>query len=222
MDFFGKNMGFCFTLGCTYWLFSFVLTSLYRLDVGIIIFLTLFAVFWAYSGYQEKSFSWLTFTLSLAHSAAHFAMVWLLSALALRIGSYLSITDWHWFFWALYLIWIIPVGAFLSGKIFGFYLQKTCRDFDRNHNDAFSSMKLDSHRNFLRLRIVGDSVTVFPICVDAVPTRDGWKKNEKRSVDHPSVFEPAVSMGERLIEEPITIDAAHALSSKDVRPKESH
>jgi hypothetical protein len=32
-----------------------------------------------------------------------------------------------------------------------------------NHNDAFSSIRLDSHRNFLRLRIKGDDVSIYPV-----------------------------------------------------------
>jgi hypothetical protein len=77
-----------------------------------------------------------------------------------------------------------------------------------NHKDAFSAMRLDSHRHFLRLRIRGDTVTVFPIKLDEVPGRKGWRFNppDERS---PSVFSPAAAMRPELIEQPIEIRVDH-------------
>jgi hypothetical protein len=79
-----------------------------------------------------------------------------------------------------------------------------------NHNDAFSAMRLDSHRHFLRIRILGDTVTVFPIKLDKVPGRKWWRfhpKNERHR--SPSVFSPAVEMKPELIEKPIEIRVDH-------------
>jgi hypothetical protein len=45
------------------------------------------------------------------------------------------------------------------------------RWWNLNHNDAFSAMRLDSHRNFLRLRIKDDAVTIYPIGLNRVPRR---------------------------------------------------
>ena len=64
-------------------------------------------------------------------------------------------------------------------EIFGWNLFITCRKFGMNHNDAFSAMKLDSHRHFLRICIDGDTVTVFPIKLAKVPGRKGWRYNPK-------------------------------------------
>ena len=72
-------------------------------------------------------------------------------------------------------------------------------------------MRLDSHRHFLRLCIRGDTVTVFPVKLDKVPGRKGWRFNPRNARDRfPSVFSPTVEMGQELIEEPIEIRVDHA------------
>jgi hypothetical protein len=79
-------------------------------------------------------------------------------------------------------------------------------------------MKLDSHRHFLRLRIIGDTVTVFPIKIDKVPDRNQWKDNRKRETDKStSVFRPEPAMRAKLIEDPIEIIAEHARSTTQVK-----
>jgi len=87
-----------------------------------------------------------------------------------------------------------------------------------NHNDAFSAMKLDSHRHFLRIRIEGDTLRVYSIKLDSVPTRDQWRENEQRNTDPSvSVFVPQPPMMPRLIEPPIDIQARLAPSTTAVR-----
>jgi hypothetical protein len=79
-------------------------------------------------------------------------------------------------------------------------------------------MKLDSHRHFLRIRIHGDTLHVFPVAVDKVPRRDEWRENPLRANDKSlSVFVPPDSMLPRLIEGPIVIRAQHAPSTSEVK-----
>jgi hypothetical protein len=217
--FLSLNPEFSWTLGTIYWLFTFVLTQLPRLDVAIIIYLVMLAAFYGYVAYQEKRFNWATLRQSLVHTGAHFlailALFWASSALRHSF----KFEDLHWFFWAVALaIPVIPLGKILGGTIFGEYLRISCKQLDRNHNDAFSAMKLDSHRNFLRIRIRANEVTIFPICVDRVPQRDGWRRNPARSSERPSVFEPTEPLNPRLIEPAIRIDASQALQASEIDP----
>lgn len=216
-SFFAKNPEFSYTLGIVYWIFAFVLTSLWRVDVAIILYLTLAVVFWGYFRYSENAFSWITLFYSVGQATAHALAIGAIAA----AGNYLQsefLPPLHWFFRAsLLFIFAVPIGARLGALIFGQYLRLTCKYAGKNHNDAFSAMKLDSYRNFLRIRIRGDEVTVYPIGVDSIPKRDDWKLNEKRSPQHPSIFEPAeASLRHRLIEKPININAAATMSSSDV------
>jgi hypothetical protein len=143
-----------------------------------------------------------------------------LSWLALRLDDLLfGGPDWHWLFWLIYLaVFAFTLGRWLGGWIFGWYLLLTCRYCDMNHNDAFSAMRLDSHRHFLRIRILGDKLTVFPIKIDRVPSRHDWRENPERETDRlASVFISQPPMQPGLIEPPIEIKARQAPSTSEVK-----
>jgi hypothetical protein len=94
----------------------------------------------------------------------------------------------------------------LGGVIYGLYLWLTARFFDLNQDNAFSAMRLDGRRHFIRMRIVKDSITVYPVKIDEIPHRDRWKMNTQwGSITNPSVFVPDPPLEPSLIEEPIVI-----------------
>jgi hypothetical protein len=79
-------------------------------------------------------------------------------------------------------------------------------------------MKLDSHRHFLRLRILEDTITVFPVKIDRVPTRDEWREYpDRKNNPFSSVFVSAPAIKPELIEAPIVIRAHHAPSTTAVK-----
>jgi hypothetical protein len=169
---------------------------------------------WGYSRYQEGYSSCKIIAAAAAQAFAHMAVIVGISALAWWINEWvlsriLARWDlhWHWLGWLAYLAaFAVTLGRWAAGKIFGWSLLIACRKLDMNHNDAFSAMRLDSHRHFLRIRIDGETVTVFPIKLDKVPGRKGWRFNPKNERDRcPSVFSPAVDMRPVLIEKPIEI-----------------
>jgi hypothetical protein len=220
LKFFPLNPGFSFVLGGVYALLVFTLTSLPRWDVALIEFLILFGGFVAYTGYQEK-FSGRVIAISTVHALAHFAAVVALSCLLPRLGNLIwPFAQWHWLPWFLFVAVITTlVGGAIAGTIFGVYLLLTCRYFGLNANDAFSAMRLDSYRHFLRIRILGDTLHVYPIALDRVPKRDEWKENPLRASDPTvSVFVLPESIVPHLIEGPIVIHAQHAPSTSDVKP----
>ncbi len=115
---------------------------------------------------------------------------------------------------------MVPTGATIGGFIFGVYLLLTCRFFDMNHNDAFSAMRLDANRHFLRIRIKDDALTIYPVAVDSVPARNGWQLNPD-SAPPASVFAPCSKLRLRLTEgRPIEIRAERVRSVQEVaKPK---
>jgi hypothetical protein len=81
------------------------------------------------------------------------------------------------------------VGTLIGGYFFGIYLYITSAHYKMNHNDAFSSMQLDSHRNFLRMRIKDDEIRIYPIGLTNIPKRCEWRLNEKKSAcRHQNIF----------------------------------
>jgi hypothetical protein len=214
------NPGLTATLAVLYLIFVFALTSRWHWDVMLIEFLILAGGLWGYSRYQEGKSSKPILQAAVLQAVAHMLVIAGISGLALWInGLFLSWVEWHWFFWLSYLaIFVFTLGRWLAGKIFGLHLMITCKWFGMNHNDAFSAMKLDSHRHFLRIRILGDTVTVYAVKLDRVPTRDQWHENHERKTNKmASVFNSVPAMKPELIEKPIEIRAHHAPSTTEVK-----
>jgi hypothetical protein len=214
-----KNPGFSFFLGGIYGALALALTALPRWDVALLVFLALFGGFFAYTGYQER-FDIRIALLSCAHALVHLGAVLIASWWLLLLGGYLwPIDQWHWLAWFVFVaVLSIGVGGPAAGTIFGLYLLATCRWFGINHNDAFSAMKLDSHRHFLRIRIQGDTLEVYPVAVDRVPARHEWRENPQRKLDPTaSVFVPPDTMVPRLIEGPIVIQGRFTPSTQEMK-----
>jgi hypothetical protein len=100
--------------------------------------------------------------------------------------------------------------ALTAGTLFGLYLYASSRWLNLDYNDAFSSIRLDSHRNFLRLRIKGDDVNIYPIGLDRRPERKAWRFNTNKSESPAPVYVPGPPLKPHLIEGPIQITASNA------------
>ncbi|MER8394927.1 metallophosphoesterase [Mesorhizobium sp. M1340] len=219
MDFGRLNGGLTWALSALYLVFSFLLTYTWRADVAVGIFLVLLAGFWGYSLYQEGSWK-KTAIPSIAHASAHWIVVAAFSWSALWANhAVMGDFEWHWIAWLLVLaVPIFLLGPWLAGKIYGISLMLGCRYFDISHNDAFSAMKLDSHRHFLRIRLKGDAATVFPVKLEKVPAREQWRANPERKTDPSvSVFASDPQLSPQMLEEPISILARAAASTSDVK-----
>ena len=76
-----------------------------------------------------------------------------------------------------------------------------------NHNDAFSAMRLDIYKNFLRIHIKDNEAIIYAVGVDAVPKRNSWRANEAAAPgksDEP-VYLPPGPIAAHLIEKPIVV-----------------
>jgi hypothetical protein len=71
-----------------------------------------------------------------------------------------------------------------------------------NTNDAFSALRLDTYKNFLRIKIKDNEVTIYPLGLDAVPRRDDWVEN--RDGNGP-IFVPPTPLAYHLIEPAIVV-----------------
>ncbi|MCB1544796.1 MAG: hypothetical protein KDJ30_11145, partial [Rhodoblastus sp.] len=105
------------------------------------------------------------------------------------------------------LAWLALAGGAVAGTLFGVYLYISSRWLDIGHVDAFSAMRRDSHRHFLRLRIKGDEVTVYPIGLARTPRRNEWRGNPAPSPAEPSTFVADPPLEAQLIETPFVARA---------------
>lgn len=66
-------------------------------------------------------------------------------------------------------------GWFFGSMILGIYLLISLNGFKRHTNEAFSSLKIQDWKNFLRMKIGADgSLTIFAVGLRRVPRK--WKK----------------------------------------------
>ena len=132
---------------------------------------------------------------ALLHLAAAFAVGWLAlrltrDALGLSYGSTLQ----------LLLSGVVtftlggPVGSFLLGV----YLFVSIRLFGRHGNEAFSSLRVQDYKEWLRLRIGADgALTVYAIAIDRVPRR--WR-DSIRGGEPTSIADDAHASAPRIID----------------------
>jgi len=98
--------------------------------------------------------------------------------------------------------------GFVGGFFWGLYLTIVSYFWGDEGNNAFSALGLDTYKNFIRLKIEGDNLTVYPIGIDKVPSRDGWQFNEDNedgNQDTPTIA-PKVPIECHLVEKTITMD----------------
>jgi hypothetical protein len=194
-------------LGIAYWLLGFFVAVRPFPEGLIITFLILAGVFFGYAAHQGEKIgkaACVGVAQAFVHEVALLLILCFVTGLFEPILGPVS-AGWVWLF-ALSPP-LIAFGGLVAGALFGANLYFTSRFFDMNHNDAFSSLRLDSHRHFLRLRIKGDQLTIYPIGLDAVPKRSEWKENPER--DDPSAprIVPVLPLEPKLIEMPIEVDA---------------
>ncbi|MCB1474827.1 MAG: metallophosphoesterase [Rhodobiaceae bacterium] len=147
--------------------------------------------------------------LASSHVLAHVVALTALARLLYTYGTErLGLEFWTWGFNSYFVASMLLIGGIVAGTIFGSYLLFSCRLLAAHPNDAFSALSLDGYKNFLRFRISGNSITVFPIGLDTVPKRNLWKPNPAHETDasQPEVIADG-GLTYRLIEEPIVISS---------------
>ena len=104
---------------------------------------------------------------ALVHGSAHIlAALWLadLSNRWWNVTNPESLNNWKVFLCRQATVYI--GGHLLGSFIMGVYLLISLNVFRRHHNEAFSALRIENYKNFLRLRIKSDgSLEVFPIGV---------------------------------------------------------
>ena len=99
-------------------------------------------------------------------------------------------------------------GALFGGSLWGFYWVLT-GVFGRMHSEeAFAALRLTQYKNFLRIKVERDTLTIYPLGLDKVPGPDGWM-NAPRGKPNPLPNNPKLiavnPLPVRLIENPIVI-----------------
>ncbi|GAB4062384.1 hypothetical protein [Uliginosibacterium sediminicola] len=94
----------------------------------------------------------------LAHGCAHVGVAALLWWLAAQF-SMASPTPWQVL---LIVAGLIPLGMLLGGTLFGVYLAASSTFSGMHDNDVFASLHSADYKNFLRLRVDAEGLTIYP------------------------------------------------------------
>lgn len=114
----------------------------------------------------------------LTHLTAIFFLGWLGYRLSLIVNDVLGLENSlvrSRLVWAVCIVVVCGVGGYFIGSfIMGVYLFISLHFFKRHDNEAFSALKIEDYKNFLRMKIddKGD-LTIYPIKIEKV-ARD-WK-----------------------------------------------
>ncbi len=142
---------------------------------GMFLYLLIFLGFWYFTQSDSRFFRFAAGTLhTLAHIIVGFLIFWLASYASITwaqlepkdINQYLLAT-------AIIVLLSIPAGS----AIMGLYLLISLNRFGQHFTEAFSSLKIEDWKGFLRMRIRADgTLEAYFIGIDRVPRK--WKEKE--------------------------------------------
>jgi hypothetical protein len=137
------------------------------------------------------------------HGFAHVLSVFLIGWGA----TYVGVSVLHWRFGSVRQLLlagaiIFVLGWIVGSIVMGIYLTISLNFFGRHSNEAFSALACPDWKNFLRLRINADGLTIFPIGIRKVARK--WKPSG--STNGPAyVPNDSRATAPELIEQPISI-----------------
>ncbi len=172
------------------------------------------ATFWvvligiAFFFFTDTHSRYLRFFAGPLHALAHFTGVFLLGwAAAYWFSDHPTVPRT-----ILSILLIFGGGYLVGGFIMGLYLLITLNIFGIHHNEAFSSLSLETYKNFLRFKIDADgTLTIFPVGIDR-PIKQ-WEEGDKSNGDPacaPATYPIPDLNRPFLIEEPIRYEKPYS------------
>jgi hypothetical protein len=194
------NLTFGFVLGAIYWLLGLVATA-FPCDIWYIAPIIMAGGFYGYTKRAEGTapkVKVVSVVNGVVHTCAIVGLAWGFSHLN---GAVFDTSGWPRSNFILFAAEMIGLGGLAAAELFGIYLYISSGWLDMNHNDAFSSMRRDTHRNFVRIRITDEGLTLYPIGLRSVPRRNQWQN----SATPGPVYVVDPDLKPELIEPPILI-----------------
>jgi hypothetical protein len=202
--FVGLNPGFCILLGVVYWLAGLAMVRGWP-DGAVIVPILMALGFWAYTKREEGDTTKVKM-VSLVNGLLHAACIGVAAICFSKLNGDPDFGGWVLPKIAIFAAEMVATGFAIGGFLFGAYLYVSSRFLNMNQNDAFSAMRLDTHRNFLRIRIKGDEATIYPIGLTRIPSRSEWKFNDAKRGTPAPVYVPDDPLAPHLIEGPIVVN----------------
>lgn len=138
------------------------------------------------------------------HCLAHFSAVFYLGWGSVILSVYFF--KGHETLIFLFAMMLIFISGWIAGStIMGIYLFISQYFFGRHNDEAFSALKIQDYKNFLRLHIAADGeLTIYPVKIEKCPKK--WRERKDKEKDEiRSFLVPENGSGAELIEEPIVL-----------------
>ncbi len=192
------NPKFGLAMGSLYFLLGYFWNQGRGVLLGLLILILGFILF------TDTHSVWYKRLAGTAHGLAHAATAWGLLSLAQTLSLSLGLTH-PLLLEAFNGAFMFLCGGLAGSFLMGAYLLISLNAFGRHSNEAFSALRIEDYKNFLRLHVDKDgSLTIFPIGIERVPRR--WRATGATSPYEPQLEpdDPA-SSSPHLIEPPVVI-----------------
>jgi Calcineurin-like phosphoesterase len=177
----------------------------------MIVGLYLGLIYYVDANFKSRRASWVTkIALGIPHAWCHIFLLLATNTVLQPVFNYFAQDGTAWWVMiigvTLYSALMIAIGGVIGGMVFGLYWVLTSV-IGRMHMDAFSALGVRGYKNFLRMRIDKDKLTIFPIGLDKVPGRRGWRelRMDDDASGHNPLIRPKRPLKPHLIEPPIEI-----------------
>jgi hypothetical protein len=163
--------------------------------------------------FTDSKSRWFRRIGGLMHGLAHLAAVWIAGwagfLLHVWVVRQLGFTDYPTIVNVIWFVCVVAVslvgGYFVGSMIMGIYLFISLHVLGRHDNEAFSALKIEDYKNFLRLHIdTGGNLTIYPLKIERVPRDWNEIKDADGEISH---FTPNGGTSPELIEKIPTIAA---------------
>lgn len=190
--------------------------------------LGIFGLIWAFLAGSKRPV--LRFVESVAFWLLHVYAMAGLSQAILSFGPYVlpkAVSDLGWNV-AWYSIAMLLLASGVAGTLCGIYLFIGHRVFKTHIDNGFSAIRIAGYKNFLRMRITKDELTIFPIGLKRVPHRAmsmwgmaGWRQPTDREIASgiTAAYVSRRGLKPHLIERPIVIRASDIVDLDPVAAK---
>lgn len=91
------------------------------------------------------------------------------------------------------------LGALLGGSLMGLYLWLSSACLNLNFNTAFGSLRIEDYKNFLRIKVEGDAISIYAIGIEKVPGSWSFDAGDADNPHRPW-FKPDTPVRPHLIE----------------------
>jgi hypothetical protein len=187
------------------WSYGDLLTGRFRGSLSVVLVLVLFFLLSAFCKVNRRSPKWLALVqrgiAGAAHTAAHVLLHGLIALVSIWIVDALGF-EGVWFMVAVGAL-VFALGGVLGSIVFGGYLVVALGVLGWHANENFSAARYESYKNFLRIHVGADGITVYPIGIEQPCKR--WRIEPDPASPEDSYLAPVTPIVTTLIEPPFRV-----------------